>query len=69
MIEKFSVLTNVFLKPETKSEYKDSVFTFNCGNYHSLEEAELRAELLRKKYPTIRIAILNHHLQQIIEIC
>lgn len=69
MKEMFSVLTNLFLTPETKREHDDSVFSYNCGDYYSIEEAEMRAELLRKKYPHIRIAILNRHLQQIIEIC
>lgn len=69
MNKKFSVLTNVYLKPETKSTYQHEVFQFHSGDYFSIEEAEMRAELLRKKYPEIRIAILNSDLGQIIEIC
>ncbi|MCB0348790.1 MAG: hypothetical protein KDD37_08135 [Bdellovibrionales bacterium] len=68
MNEPYSVLTNKELYPESKKPHDHPDFFSNCGDYHSLEEAELRAKLLRRKYPKIRIAILDHRLDQIIEI-
>lgn len=68
MKKPYTVLSNTELSPESKKPHDHPEFISNCGDYFSIEEAELRAILLKRKYPQIKVSVLDHQLQQLIEI-
>ncbi len=68
MKKPYTVLSNTDLSPESKKSHDHPEYISNCGDYFSIEEAEMRAILLKRKYPKIKVAVLDHVIKQIIEI-
>jgi hypothetical protein len=64
---KYSVVTNKDIADS--QQHVDPVFRYIIKSFADLTEAERFANQVRSDHLGIRVAILNHELQQIVEIC